>query len=99
MTTDTPDRDKLSEYPCGDSKWPCSETCPAAQDASDCRSVPVYRAHIALRADMRKLRAAVLGDMTPEKAAQMYRTASKRESGYVNSWGRFNALADVVAKL
>ncbi len=89
--------DNLRDYECPE-EWlnACNADC---SYRGKCVVLPVFRAHIKLRADHDALRGAVLGDMTPEKAAQMYRTASKRESGYVNSWGRFNALADVVARL
>ncbi len=94
MTTDTPDRDELAGYPCpthmhhhdvcdGDCTWRVM-----------CDLKPIYDAHI-------KLRAAVLGDMTPEVAAYVYRDASTlyAERGNAEAERRFNALADVVAKL
>ncbi|KKN61589.1 hypothetical protein LCGC14_0520420 [marine sediment metagenome] len=97
------DHDELSSYPCP--RWSpyqrhgC-EPGPACREYEEhCDYEKTYRAHIKLRDDIRTLRAAVLGDMTPAEAEAMYRTASKRESGYVNSQGRFNALADVVVEL
>jgi hypothetical protein len=83
--------DDLSGYPCGDSKWPCSETCPASKHPTLCRVLPIYRAHIALRK-------AVLGNMTAEEAAEMYRgVAYFNPEWESNGTGaHFNALADVV---
>ncbi|KKN35219.1 hypothetical protein LCGC14_0785910 [marine sediment metagenome] len=70
MTTDTPTRDELLAFPCPsrDLDSRCDDMCIVADV---CDLAPVYRAHIKLRNDMRKLRAAVLGDMTPEKAAKL----------------------------
>ena len=94
MTTDTPDRDNLSDFPCpthmhhhdvcdGDCTWRVM-----------CDLKPIYDAHI-------KLRAAVLGEMTPERAASMYRGVASfyKARTWHNHAERFNALADAVAKL
>lgn len=105
MTTDTPARDELKDFPCpiGPGMW-CNAECAEALDRCKdvtCRWLPVYRAHIALRADMRKLRAAVLGDMTPAVAREIYSATAGLCKGMAlyNAAGRLHALADVVAKL
>lgn len=64
MTTDTHARDELKDFPCPYfGMIACSETC-----FQECGLEDIYRAHIKLRADMRKLRAAVLGELSPEVA-------------------------------
>ncbi len=92
--------DELKEFPCPNAADDavCNEDCPVLLL---CRYPPVYRAHIKLRADMRKLRAAVLGGLPPEVAAYVYRnvTTLYAERGNAEAERRFNALADVVAKL
>ena len=104
------DRDELKNYPCpyargngGREDW--GKECQTEDDACflrhACAALPIYRAHIALRDDMRKLRAAVLGEMTAAEAAEMYREAQSS----CDYWGGTDAgdhmtkLADVVAKL
>ncbi len=95
------DRDKLSGYPCpthmhhhdvcdGDCTWRVM-----------CDLKPIYDAHIKLRDDMRKLRAAVLGEMTPAVAREIYSATAGLCEGMAlyNAAGRLHALADVVAKL
>lgn len=156
--------DELFDYPCGfGDEWTgqdhCSEKCPAVEMKRPCPLLPVYRAHIKLRDDMRKLiaehdaeddvnlaeltgypcaieldatqgtwtqacqddcsiadtcpardvyeqaialRAAVLGDMTPEEAAETYCNVAKLFHDVL--WdhkleAHFNALAAAVAKL
>ena len=78
------DRDELSKYPCTYYGAPNDTTVPCAPEraldktfCASCPLQPVYRAHIALRADMRKLRAAVLGDMTAEEAGILYERAAE----------------------
>ena len=102
MTTDTPDRDKLSGFPCPYYITTGHVACnPDQPNCAKCAQLPIYRAHNALRDDMRKLRAAVLGDMTAEEAAKMYREAQSS----CDYWGGTDAgdhmtnLADAVAKL
>lgn len=82
---------ELSGYPCSVicGSYMCSESCGCI---NDCREADVYRAHIALRR-------AVLGDMTAEEAAHLYRMVSAFYSD--RGWGvvakRLEALADAVA--
>ncbi len=54
--------DNLRDYECPE-EWlnACNADC---SYRGKCVVLSVFRAHIALRADMRKLRDAVLGDMT-----------------------------------
>lgn len=98
--------DKLSDYPCGfRDEWhgqqQCSEKCPAVEMERPCPLLPVFRAHIALRADMRKLRAAVLGGMLLGDAPDIYRRAADlcEAIDEAEDANMLNALADVVAKL
>jgi len=93
--------DELSGYPCiyyggTPDKAPPTPCDPErALDktfCSKCDLLPIYRAHIALRA-------AVLGDMTGKEAAKMYRAAACRSSTYDDEMDRFNALADVAETL
>ncbi len=102
MTTDAPARDKLSGYPCpthmhhhdvcdGDCAW-----------RAMCDLKPIYDAYIALRADMRKLRAAVLvGSLTAHMSAEVYRGVAiyLNRHGCDGTAAHFDALADMVAKL
>jgi hypothetical protein len=90
--------DELSGYPCRYEVFgQCEEVC-AAND-EPCNLLSIYRAHIALRR-------AVLGDMTAEEAARMYRDIAKREYRYEARDGykyheeqdRFNALAATVVE-
>ncbi len=106
MTTDTPNRDSLRGYPCGfGDEWEgqdhCSEECPVVEMKRPCPLLPVFRAHIKLRDDMRELRAAVLGDMTAEEAAELYRAAGCAidHDGYTPEGFHLYTLADVVAEL
>ncbi len=110
MTTDTPDRDKLSDFPCPwrsdstenpqprHSYKPCDGDC---LDDYSCPVLPIFRAHIKLRADHDALRRAVLDDMTAAEAAEMYRRVPVQIPFIGGRAVRrhFNALADVVAKL
>ena len=113
MTTDTPARDKLSDFPCPwrsdstenpqprHSYKPCDGDC---LDDYSCPALPIFRAHIKLRDDMRKLRRAVLGEMTPAGATQMYRRYADWEHAinkvtHGPDKAHFDALADAVAKL
>ena len=98
-------RQYLGAYPCpiGIDTW-CNAECAEAIDNCEavmCRWLPIYRAHITLRADMRKLRAAVLGNLPREVAAYIYRNAAQLYGERANeeAKARFMALADVVAKL
>ena len=90
--------DELSGYPCPYViKGPCTNNpgpgCPLGHKES-CSVLPIYRAHIALRA-------AVLGDMTPAEAAEMYRRIGddRENASYVEIRDKLNALADVVETL
>lgn len=72
-------RDELSGYPCpiGSGTMMCNTTCANALDACDavtCSWLPVYRQAIADHKAYIALRKAVLGDMTPDGAARMYRS-------------------------
>ena len=106
MTTDTPARDELKEFPCPNAADDavCNEDCPVLLL---CHYPPVYRAHIALRADMRKLRKlrklrkAVLGDMTPGEAAYAYKSIARAawNHPFLRNDQHFNILADVVEGL
>ena len=106
MTTDTPARDELRGYPCpiGPGMW-CNAGCAEALDRCKdvtCRWLPIFRAHIALRADMRKLRAAVLGgSLTAHMSAEVYRGVAiyLNRHGCDGTAAHFDALADMVAKL
>ncbi len=108
MTTDTPDRDELKDFPCPsrDLDSRCDDRCIVADV---CDLVPVYRAHIKLRDDMRKLIAErdaykavtacyIDSDQTPrEKAAHIngwVRALGMDSSNAAIAW---DALADVVA--
>ena len=109
MTTDTPDRDKLRGYPCPwrsdstenpqprHSYKPCDGDC---LDDYSCPVLPIFRAHIKLRADHDALRRAVLGDMTAELASTVYRTVARQlhERLYWRRAKHLRALADVVSK-
>ncbi len=106
MTTDTPGCDKLPGYPCGfGDEWEgqdhCSEECPVVEMKRPCPLLPVYRAHIKLRDDMRKLRKAVLGEMTPPVAREIYSATAGLCEGMAlyNAAGRLHTLADVVEGL
>ena len=110
MTTDTPDRDKLSGYPCSvfTNTGMCHADCHAAPM---CQELPIYRAHIKLRDDMRKLTAErdaykavtacyIDSDQTPrEKAAHINGWVRTLGMGSSNAAIAWDALADVVAKL
>ena len=78
----------------------CAEALDRCKDVT-CRWLPVYRAYIKLRADMRKLRRAVLGEMTASEATQMYRRMASicGRGGFLHNEKHLHALADVVAKL
>lgn len=88
--------DKLADYPC---PWEeganadCVEPC-VDNIHKKCVVRPIYEEHIALRA-------AVLGGITPEEAANFYGTLAKllvaRGAGYRAP--RIKALAAFVAKL
>ncbi len=95
------DRDKLLGYPCNPLRLRsrCTEDCLAGN--TPCERRDVYRAHIALRADMRKLRAAVLGDMTPKEAAKRYQVMAhvcEKDEWWMGK-AHFEYLADVVEGL
>ena len=109
MTTDTPARDKLSDFPCPwrsdstenpqprHSYKPCDGDC---LDDYSCPALPIFRAHIKVHDDMRKLRAAVLGELSPEEAGRMYREFATgcykvEPAGTVH----FNALAAAAEEL
>ena len=100
MTTDTPDRDNRRGYPC---HMPCiGDHCHDVCDfAWDCDQRKIFDAHIKLRNEMRKLRRAVLGELSPEEAAYVYRNVITlyAEQGNAEAERRFNALADVVSTL
>lgn len=95
--------DQLSNYPCpyaigngGVKEW--AQECQTDDDACflrhACAALPIYRAHIALLS-------AVLGDMTGEEAALIYRATAehyRREMLWERA-DRYNALADVVEAL
>ncbi len=94
MTTDTPARDELSDFPCpthmhhhdvcdGDCTWRVM-----------CDLKPIYDAHI-------KLRRAVLGGMTPAATAAMYRRMASicGRGGFLHNEKHLHALADVVSTL
>ncbi len=97
MTTDTRARGELAGYPCP-SGGICYLGC---SHRYECVVLPIYDAHIALRTDMRKLRAAVLGGLPPEVAAYVYRNAAQLygERANEDAKARFMALADVVEGL
>lgn len=105
MTTDTPDRDELKDFPCCTCIGMCNEKCASSMDAHpvfSCRHLDAHRAHIKLRADMRKLRAAVLvGSLTAHMSAEVYRgvAISLNRHGCDGTAAHFNDLARVVAKL
>ena len=97
MTTTIPTRDELAAFPCptrmhnhvlchGDCSWRVM-----------CEVRPIYDAHIKLLA----LRAAVLGDMVPGEAGDLYRMIASQcgRVSLVRSEEHLNALADVVVKL
>ena len=88
------DRDKLLGYPCNPLRLRsrCTEDCLAGN--TPCERRDVYRAHI-------KLRDAVLGEMTPAVAREIYSAIAGLCEGMAlyNAAGRLHALADVVAKL
>lgn len=100
-------RNSLNQFPCPYYVVTGLEHC-APEYLSDrpycapCGLLPVYRAHIKLRDDMRKLRAAVLGDMTAEEAAALYERAADGCLYFQDTPEDANklwAIADVVAKL
>ncbi len=106
MTTDTPARDELAGYPCP--RWGVPQAMEGCQPDQEwcgmdgkCRYGDVYRAHIKLRDDMRKLRAAVLGDMTAAVATKLYLRAALMIGTVerVDAMVHFNALANVVKGL
>ncbi len=97
MTTDTYAPAELSEYPCGNQNHKCRDYCRDLVDAgtTGCFVLPIFRAHI-------KLRRAVLGEMTPEEAAALYRRASEcllYTQDTLEDGNKLWGLADVVAKL
>ena len=105
------DRDKLLGYPCNPLRLRsrCTEDCLAGN--TPCERRDVYRAHIKLRDDMRKLTAerdaykAVAacyiddGQTPREKAADIDRWVRALGMGSSNAAIAWDALADVVAKL
>ncbi len=102
-----PTRAVLNELPCyhasHDPGYMCSAECRDRVDTGEWRCVvlPIYRENIKLRADMRKLTGAVLGDMTAEVATKLYLRAALMSGTVerVNAMAHLNILADSVAKL
>ena len=99
------DRDKLPDFPCPHVvHGPCMQNpgagCPPGH-TERCEVLPVYRELIKLRDDMRKLRAAVLGDMTPAEGAYAYRSIAPEawNHPFLRNDQHFTILARVVAKL
>ena len=87
--------DKLTDYPCGE--WyltNCFHPLPPCDKADECEQLVANREHIALRR-------AVLGEMTPAVAREIYSATAGLCEGMAlyNAAGRLHALADVVAKL
>lgn len=86
--------DELRDYECPE-EWlnSCNENC---SYRGECVVLPVFRTHI-------ELRRAVLGDMTPAKATEMYRKVARLFAKYTPSKegakAHFNAIADMIEKL